>query len=180
MDLDKVIRIKSNIKAIAWTYIAIFAALALYFLYSIVIGVLMHFSPVDEGLKNMPEFNEMRTLLYDFIFVFILALGFSIIAIVVAYELTNFRRWAAVSLNVISLIVISLILFGVAYVIFQFHYSDTIEYSKNPFGSEMANYQQLIQKVHTIFIGTIGLFICWAITKINLLLMKKEYKSFLV
>lgn len=140
----------------------------------------MHLSPVGEELENIPEFNEMRALLYDFIFVFILALGFSVIAIVVAYELSKFRQWAAVSLNAISLAVIMLILFGIAYTIFQFHYPDTVEYSKNPFGSEMANYQQRIQKVHTIFIGIIGLSLCWVITKINLLLMKKEYKSFLV
>lgn len=108
MELEEVIRIKSNIKAIGWTYISVFSGLGLYLLYNIIMGMQMHFAPFVQASIDNTEYYDFKNLLYNFIFVYVLALGFSIITIVIAYELKKFRRWAATALHLVSVIIVLL------------------------------------------------------------------------
>lgn len=166
---NRIIHIISNIKAIGWVTILVFSSVLYYCIYSLIGAYLINeaknsmLSPVD---MVDPDINEMTELLTQLTLIFT-ALGLiSIVGIFIGRGLLKIKKWAFRGFHILSISVGILILAGVAYLLFQ-------QYTMPPDKSSMIH---IGFKVQTISLGTLGLLITWLITKVNILLFRKEYK----
>lgn len=176
----KELNIRTNIKVLAWVYTIVFGGLGLISLSNLVKVLIFKKNPMQqEWLESHPSsFGEATSVATDIFAACVITLAVSIIVILTASELMNFRKWAALTINLLSILIVLAIISTIVFLAYQFQTSDVssdVEY----FGSENASYRALVQKYEVISFGTIGLIICWGLTKVNLLFLKKEYKAVL-
>ena len=176
----KELNIRTNIRVLAWIYAIMFGGLGLISLSNVVLTLIYNENPMNqEWLEADPtSFGEATSIATGIFAASAFSLSISIIVIVTAIELMKFRKWAALTINIVSVIIVIVIISIIVFGAFQFQTSD-INYNVEHFGSENTRYWELVKKYQLISYGTIGLIICWGLTKANLLFLKKEYKAVL-
>lgn len=115
---------------------------------------------------NNPDMVEMTELITQLSLLFIALSIISVIGILIGRGLLRIKKWATNGFHVLSISIGMLIIIGVVYLVVQLHSMPSNQFGINHNG----------MKLQTISLGTLGLLITWLITKVNILLFRKEYR----
>ncbi|WP_420580851.1 hypothetical protein [Reichenbachiella sp.] len=153
----KELDIRTNIKVLAWIYVIAFGILGFFSLSNIVKMLIIKKNPMqEEWLEADPNsFFEASSIASDIFAISAITLAISIILILTASELMKFRKWVAITINVVSAVFVISILSAIIFAAYQFQTSD-VSYNVEHFGPEHAKYWELVKKYQMISFGTIG------------------------
>jgi hypothetical protein len=172
--VNRIIAIKSNVKAIGWLIIFVFSIVFLYSTFNLAGGVLMHLFkpmelPMDEPLST--EINDVFNLILN---INLIALLVSVFMIVSGKSILDYKLWAVYTLHFISAVLVIGIIVGIIYLIFE-QLDKTAAFQHLPMSESNERFTSIMIKLQIISTGTIGIFVAWVITRMNLLLLRREY-----
>ena len=177
INITPIINIKSNIKALGWILIFVFGCVFLYSAFSIAGGVLVQiYQPVELHADDphAQEFSDIFNLILN---VYLVALLISIFMIVAGKSILKYKLWSVYLFHFVSIIIVLGILIGIVYMYFEFIDKSTT-YQRMAISETSSRFSDMMIKLQFIFYGTFGLFIAWVMTRMNLLLIRKDYRKY--
>lgn len=166
---NRIIHIISNIKVIGWVTILVFSGTLYYCVHSLISAYYvtqMAGSILKSPELDNPDIIEMSKLINQLTVFFVGLSLISILGILIGRGLVHIKKWASTGFHILSVAIGLLILIGIIYSLIQYHSTPT-----DKFG--MSN---TILRLETLSLATLGLLISWLVTKVNILLFKKEYR----
>ena len=177
INITPIINIKSNIKALGWILIFVFGCVFLYSALSLTGGILVQkFQPIELP-ANDPHAQEFSDILNLILNVYLIALLISIFMIVAGKSILQYKLWSVYVFHFFSLVIAVGILIGIVYMYFEFIGKSTT-YQRMAISESNSRFSDMMIKLQFISYGTFGLFIAWVTTRMNLLLMRKEYRKY--